>query len=67
MTSASLQHKQALAALIHLCGAGAGEEFARRGFKPADGQRCGDHPALAYVQRVQAMQAVFARLQAVAD
>jgi hypothetical protein len=67
MTFASLSHKQALAALIHLCGAGAGDEFARRGFKLPDGQRCGDHQALAYVQRVQAMQAVFDHLRAAAD
>jgi hypothetical protein len=63
VTSASLPQKQALAALIHLCGAGAGDEFARRGFKLTDGRRCGDHQARAYVQRVQAMQGVFGRLQ----
>jgi hypothetical protein len=63
MTSASLPHKQALAALIHLCGAGAGDEFARRGFKLADGQRCGDHQTRAYIQRVAAMQGVFKNLQ----
>ena len=62
MTSASLSHKQMLAALIHLCGAGAGDEFARRGFKLAEGQRCGDHQARAYIERVAAMQIVFRRL-----
>jgi hypothetical protein len=62
LTAASLLHKQRLAALIHLCGAGAGDEFARRGFKFAEGQRCGDTLARAYVERVQAMQSVFARL-----
>src|SRR5580693_7610303 len=61
LASVSLQHKQALAALIHLCGAGAGDEFARRGFKTAEGQRCGDHQAHAYIQRVEAMQVVFSR------
>ncbi|HXP65478.1 MAG TPA: hypothetical protein VN815_08395 [Steroidobacteraceae bacterium] len=61
--TASLAHKQALAALIHLCGAGAGDEFARRGFKLADGQRCGDHQAHAYIQRVQAMQSIFNRFE----
>ena len=64
MAAASLQHKQMLAALIHLCGAGAGDEFARRGFKLADGQRCGDHQARAYIQRVEAMQSVFSGLGA---
>jgi hypothetical protein len=62
IASAPLQHKQMLAALIHLCGAGAGDEFARRGFKLADGQPCGDHQARAYIQRVEAMQGVFRSL-----
>jgi hypothetical protein len=64
MASASLQHKQMLAALIHLCGAGAGDEFARRGLRLADGQRCGDHQARAYIQRVQAMQSFFSNASA---
>jgi hypothetical protein len=62
MTSASLARKQNLAALIHLCGAGAGDEYARRGFKLAESQRCGDHQAHAYMQRVEQMQSVFERL-----
>jgi hypothetical protein len=62
MISASLPHKQMLAALIHLCGAGAGDEFARRGFRLTEGQRCGDHQARAYIERVAAMQGVFDRL-----
>ena len=62
MSAASLPHKQMLAALIHLCGAGAGDEFARRGFSLAEGQRCGDHAAQAYIQRVAAMQREFSRL-----
>jgi hypothetical protein len=61
--TATLQHKQALAALIHLCGAGAGDEFARRGFRLAEGQRCGDHQAHVYLDRVSAMKAVFDRLE----
>lgn len=59
---ATLQHKQTLAAVIHLCGAGAGDEYARRGFRLAAGQRCGDHEARAYLDRVSAMQAAFNRL-----
>jgi hypothetical protein len=62
LSAASLLHKQRLAALIHLCGAGAGDEFARRGFKFTEGQRCGDSSAHAYVERVAAMQSVFSRL-----
>jgi len=61
--AATLQHKQMLAALIHLCGAGAGDEFARRGFRLNEGQRCGDHPARVYLDRVSAMKAVFDRLE----
>jgi hypothetical protein len=54
--------RQELAALIHLCGAGAGEDFARRGFHLLDGQRCGDHEARAYLNRVNMMKGVFAGL-----
>jgi hypothetical protein len=61
--AATLQHKQALAALIHLCGAGAGDEFARRGFRLIEGQRCGDHQVHVYLERVSAMKAVFDRLE----
>jgi hypothetical protein len=62
MNSASLLQKQMLAALVHLCGAGAGDEFARRRFRLAEGERCGDHPARAYIERVQTMQGLFSRL-----
>jgi hypothetical protein len=61
---ASLQQKQNLAALIHLCGAGAGESYARRGLHLSAGQRCGDHEARVYVARVNSMKSVFARLMA---
>jgi hypothetical protein len=62
--SASLQQKQNLAALIHLCGAGAGNVYVRRGFHLAPGQRCGDHEARVYVARVMTMKRVFATLNA---
>ena len=64
MASATLKGKQELAALIHLCGAGAGDEYARRGFRLIEGQRCGDHDARLYLAHVSAMQAVFDRLAA---
>lgn len=57
-----LRQQQELAALIHLCGAGAGEVYVRRGFRLADGQRCGDHEARTYVARVSAMREVFREL-----
>jgi hypothetical protein len=62
LSAAPLQQKQMLAALIHLCGAGAGDEFARRKFKLADGQRCGDQKARAYIERVESMRSVFSSL-----
>jgi hypothetical protein len=58
----TLQQKQDLAALIHLCGAGAGDEFARRGFRLAEGQRCGDHETRSYLARVNAANREFERL-----
>jgi len=62
ISAATLQHKQVLAAMIHLCGAGAADEYAKRGFRLTAGQRCGDHETRAYLERVSAMQAVFNRL-----
>jgi hypothetical protein len=58
------RQKQDLAALVHLCGAGAGDDFARRGFRLPPGQRCGDHDAGAYLARVNAMKRQFARMAA---
>jgi hypothetical protein len=63
-TSATLQQKQNLAAVIHLCGAGAGERYARRGLQTTSNQRCGDHDVRTYVNKVNTMQRVFARLRA---
>jgi hypothetical protein len=56
--------KQRLAALIHLCGAGAGDRYLRGGLELAPGLRCGDHDARDYVGRVEAMTRVFAALAA---
>jgi hypothetical protein len=63
MNAASLEHKQELAAVIHLCGAGAGDAYVRRGLRLTDGQRCGDHEARAYVARVTSMKRVFQSLE----
>ncbi len=62
MPGASLQRKQELAAMIHLCGAGAGDAYVRRGFKLSPGQRCGDHPVRAYLARVNTMKGEFDRI-----
>jgi hypothetical protein len=64
IAKASLRQKENLAALIHLCGAGAGERYARRGLRLIARQRCGDHDASAYLNRVQGMKTVFLRLGA---
>jgi hypothetical protein len=61
--SASIEQKQKLAAVIHLCGSGAGNLYVRRGFRLMSGQRCGDHQVRVYVARVDAMKRVFARLE----
>ena len=58
---ASLQRKQDLAALIHLCGASVGQLYAARGFRLASGQRCGDHDIRSYLARVQTAKEQFAR------
>jgi len=64
IAAATLEQKQDLAALIHLCGAGAGDAYARRGFRLTAGQRCGEHDARAYLAQVNAMKRLFARLSA---
>jgi hypothetical protein len=65
MASATLQHKQELAALIHLCGASAGDDYARRGFRLIDGKRCGDHDVRVYLAHINEMKSVFDRLAAI--
>ena len=67
ITRATPQQKQHLAATIHLCGAGAGDLYARHGFHFAEGQRCGDHDPRVYLARVDAMRAIFTHLAALDD
>ncbi len=64
IATASPQQRQDLAAVIHLCGSGAGNAYARRGFRFRRGQRCGDHDARRYVAEVNALKRQFARLAA---
>jgi len=63
LAAASPQQREDLAALIHLCGAGAARDFARRGFHLA-GERCGDHAAATYLARVNATKRQFLKLAA---
>jgi hypothetical protein len=62
--TASSQRKQDLAAFIHLCGASSAGAFARRGFQPMAGERCGDHLVAAYLAKVNAMKRQFLLLAA---
>lgn len=64
LAGATLAQKQDLAAVIHLCGAAAGEVYAGRGFRVTAAQRCGDHDVGAYLARVNAMKRVFLELAA---
>ncbi|CAL77245.1 conserved hypothetical protein; putative signal peptide [Bradyrhizobium sp. ORS 278] len=56
------QQKQDLAAVIHLCGAGPAAAFIRRGYKPDDGERCGDHSVSLYLASVNALKRSFRKL-----
>jgi hypothetical protein len=63
-STASLQQRQNLAAIIHLCGDGAGDDYARRGFRFRAGQRCGDHDPRRYLAQVNALKRQFTQLAA---
>jgi hypothetical protein len=62
--TATPRQRQDLAALAHLCGACVAREFARHGFRLSPGERCGDHSAESYVERVDMMVRAFKRLEA---
>jgi hypothetical protein len=64
ITHATPLQRQHLAATMHLCGAGAGDLYARHGFHFAAGQRCGDHDPRSYLARVDVMIAIFRQLAA---
>lgn len=56
-----LLQKQDLAAIIHLCGAGAGKAYAARGLKLSPRQRCGDHDVRKYLTRIHSLQKRFTK------
>ena len=64
IAAATLHQKQDLAAVIHLCGAGVGDAYTRRGFRLTAHQRCGEHDVREYLAQVNAMKRQFARLAA---
>ena len=57
----TLQRKQDLAAVIHLCGARAGRAYAARGLRLTPRQRCGDHDVSDYLARIKALKYGFAK------
>jgi len=59
---ATLSQKQDLAAVIHLCGRGVGDAYARRGFRLVPGQHCGDHDPARFLAQLEATKRDFARL-----
>ena len=59
---ATLRQKQDLAAVIHVCGATAGDAYVQRDFRLAAGQRCGDHDVAAYLARVNQLKNAFVRM-----
>jgi hypothetical protein len=59
---ATLVQREHLAAIIHLCGAGAAAGYAHRSFRIKEGERCGIHDPREYLRRVDEMRAVFTRL-----
>jgi hypothetical protein len=64
LNGTSPQQKENLAAVVHLCGAGAADGYARRGFKFTAGQRCGDHDPREYLSRVTRYEREFTELAA---
>jgi hypothetical protein len=64
LPAATLRQKHDLAAIIHLCGAARGEAFARRGFVPAAGERCGTQDLRSYLLQLNDLKRRFAALAA---
>src|SRR5262245_29124636 len=67
VAAATPGRRQDLARVIHLCGPGAVDAFAARGFRAAARQRCGDHDVGAYLARLNAMKRLFARMAAASE
>jgi len=59
---ATLEQKQRLAAVIHLCGAKRGESFAARRFRVKTGELCGSHDLRRYLQKIELLKKHFSRL-----
>ena len=64
LARASPEQRWRLATDIHLCGRRRGAAFARRGFRAAAEERCGDHGLAEYLARVGYLADEFERLAA---
>jgi hypothetical protein len=64
IAKATLEKKQRMAAVIHLCGRERGAAYARRGFWALPGERCGDHDVAVYLGRVRVLRRTFAQIAA---
>ena len=62
--AATLRQKHDLAGVIHLCGAARAEAFARRGFVPGAGERCGTQDLRSYLLQLHELKARFGALAA---
>jgi hypothetical protein len=62
IATAPLQQRQNLAAVIHLCGGGVGNAYARRGFRLTAGEQCGDHSVRRYLTQINLLKREFAQL-----
>ena len=60
---ATLEQRQELAAVVHLCGATVADAYARRGFRPAPGERCGDHDLAGYLARLNLLKRSFLQMR----
>ncbi len=60
----SAAQRDDLAAVIHLCGAGTGREFAARRYRLTPHQRCGDHDVRDYLARISTLKRQFAEMAA---
>jgi len=59
----TLEQKEELAAVVHLCGRQRGTAFVRRGFRLAPRERCGSHDASRYLARVTLLKRRLAGLE----
>ena len=62
IASATPRQTRDLAGVIHLCGAAAGDAFAKGSLRPSANQRCGTHGLASYLGRLEAMRRVFSQL-----